>query len=162
MRTFLILTGLALVFACGACRREPVVSPASSLPTPCNDPLRAQRLAEAFGHLKNARLEIVGKRLEPMDGHVEWSLWAGEMKTRRECTNALIFLEQEFAESSRARSSAAFPHLKNARMMLVGYRIEPVRNHLEWAKKVSIEELKKGAQKEIADIRNMLGQMNSQ
>jgi hypothetical protein len=85
----------------------------------------------------------------------------GEMETRRECTNALIFLEQAFADSSHARSSAAFPHLRNARMMLVGYRIEPVHNHLEWARKVSVEELKKGAQKEIADIRNMLGQMSA-
>ena len=47
-------------------------------------------------------------------------------------------------------------------MMLVGYRIEPVRNHLEWAKKVSVGELKKGAQKEITDIRNMLDQMDGQ
>ena len=97
-----------------------------------------------------------------MDGHVEWSLWAGETETRRECKNSLDFLAQAFADSSHARSSAAFPHLKNARMMLVGYRIEPVRNHLEWAKKVSVEELRKSAQKEIADIRNMLGQIYRQ
>lgn len=94
-----------------------------------------------------------------MDGHVEWALHVGETETRRHCVEALTSLEQTFADSARARSTAGFPHLKNARMMLVGDRPEPIRGHLDWARKASDEQFKNAVQKEIAQIRSTLNQM---
>ena len=148
-----------LLIASSACRKSSSTDAPPPNASPTTDPARAQKVAQSFGHLKNARLVALGKAEESMQGHVEWALWTGETNAYMQCRRELIFCELALAELSRERAAIVFGHVKNARLALMGKPAEPMRGHIQWAKNVSDDEFKSAVRKQIRDFDSALIQM---
>jgi hypothetical protein len=96
-----------------------------------------ERLAEGFGHAKNARLKFEGKLEEPMAGHINWCMSQSTQVCRAQILDELRMLEIGF--KSNGLNCEGFGHLKNAYLTLSEGRIEPLAGHSNWCRSVSAD-----------------------
>lgn len=121
-------------------------------------PVQAQsvrQLAYTFGFTKNAALVMRGGSEEPMKGHVNWALNQSETTVKNEILNQVNRFEGAFRNSDRF-SCRVFGNLKNARLMLIEGRTEPMEGHVNSCANVSGKQASMGVREEVQAIRSYL------
>ena len=92
------------------------------------------KLANVFGHVKNARLVSQGQAIEDMAGHINWALSQDEPVVKNEIKNDLQIINRNIAGDVAPDTLAnIFGHVKNARLVSQDKDIENMAGHINWA-----------------------------
>lgn len=117
--------------------------------------LSQTRLSKGFAQMKNAYLQQVENREEPLEGHQNWALNQSSAVVRAEIIR-LANLYLSSVKTNRRASYTGFSYLKNAHLWLEEGREEPPGQHIGWAKRASSSQYFQAIQEEVIGIQKSL------
>ncbi|WP_405156073.1 hypothetical protein [Paenibacillus sp. FSL K6-0108] len=112
------------------------------------------RIAECFGHTKNARITINLGQPEPQTGHVNWAIHQDVSAVQNEIQNDSSQVSAKIPDVSKDVLDNVFGFLKDARLVLTSGKIEKYDDHVAWAKQNDRQTVINEINHEISTIQN--------